>query len=158
MTTEQVLELSERGILEQLRTLDQLNNERAKGTVFNGFQEAPLTFRPTYKYQPGTDVYEQRPDKKLRAPAWCDRILWMAQEPKHVQQLSYGRSETPNCSDHKPVYSTMNITIKDVVPSKREAVYDQVMKLLDKFENQTLPMVGLDRINLDFGLIRYVLT
>lgn len=40
------------------------------------FEEGPLTFKPTYKYQPGTDLYEQRPDKKLRAPAWCDRILW----------------------------------------------------------------------------------
>ncbi len=36
----------------------------------------PLTFRPTYKFQPGTSTYEQRPEKKLRAPAWCDRILW----------------------------------------------------------------------------------
>ena len=49
----------------------------------------------------------------------------------------------------------MNITIKDVMQAKREAVYEQVMKLLDKYENQTLPMLGLDRINLDFGMIRY---
>lgn len=156
MTTERVLELSEKGVLDELRSLDQLNNERAKGTAFLGWEEGKLNFRPTYKYQPGTDVYEQRPDKKLRAPAWCDRILWLAQEPKHVQQLTYSRSETPNCSDHKAVYSTLNITIKDVVPFKREAVYDQVMKLLDKYENQSLPMVGLDRISLDFGFIRYV--
>eukprot|EP00545_Synedropsis_sp_CCMP1620_P006920 CAMPEP_0119015632 /NCGR_PEP_ID=MMETSP1176-20130426/11335_1 /TAXON_ID=265551 /ORGANISM="Synedropsis recta cf, Strain CCMP1620" /LENGTH=725 /DNA_ID=CAMNT_0006968941 /DNA_START=52 /DNA_END=2225 /DNA_ORIENTATION=+ len=155
MPTDKVLELSEKDDFDELRSLDQLNNERAKGHAFTGFDEGRLNFRPTYKYQPGTDVYEQRPDKKLRAPAWCDRILWMAQEPNHVQQLSYDRSETPNCSDHKPVYSTLNITIKDVVPAKREAVYDQVMKLLDKFENQTLPMVGLDRISLDFGQIRY---
>lgn len=155
MPTERVLELSEKGDLDELRSLDQLNNERAKGTCFVGFSEGVINFRPTYKYQPGTDVYEQRPDKKLRAPAWCDRVLWMAQEPKHVQQLTYARSESPNISDHKPVYSTLNITIKDVVPSKREKVYDQVMNLLDKFENQTLPMVGLDRISLDFGLIRY---
>jgi phosphatidylinositol-bisphosphatase len=44
--------------------------------LFLDFEEGPLTFKPTYKYQPGTDLYEQRPDKKLRAPAWCDRILW----------------------------------------------------------------------------------
>ena len=156
MATEKVLELSEKGELKELRELDQLNIERAHGRSFQGFEEGQLLFRPTYKYQPGTDVYEQRPDKKLRAPAWCDRILWMAQEPTHVQQLTYQRSETPNISDHKPVYSTMNITIKDVVPQKREAVYEQVMKLLDRFENQTLPSVGLDRVNLDFGMIRYV--
>jgi phosphatidylinositol-bisphosphatase len=155
MTTERVLELSEKGVFDELRELDQLNIERAEGRVFQGFEEGFLNFRPTYKYQPGTDVYEQRPEKKLRAPAWCDRILWMAQEPTHVQQLSYGRSEAPNISDHKPVYSTLRLTIKDVVPARREAVYEEVMKLLDKFENQTLPMVGFDTTNLDFGQIRY---
>jgi inositol polyphosphate 5-phosphatase INPP5B/F len=158
ISTEAVLELSEKGDLDQLRALDQLNMERAKGTVFPGWEEGRINFRPTYKYQPGTDVYEQRPDKKLRAPAWCDRILWLAQDPKHVQQLTYTRSETPNCSDHKAVYTTLNVTIKDVIVIKRKAVYDQVMKLLDKYENQTLPMIGLDKISLDFGSIRYGLT
>lgn len=79
----------------------------------------------------------------------------MAQEPEHVQQLTYKRSETPNFSDHKPVYSTVRVTIKDVIQQKREAIYEELMHLLDRFENQTLPMVGLDRINLDFGQVRY---
>jgi phosphatidylinositol-bisphosphatase len=155
MATEKVLQFSEKGVLDELRTLDQLNVERAAGRAFENFEEGPLHFPPTYKYQPGTDVYEQRPDKKLRAPAWCDRILWMAQEPSHVQQLTYRRSETPNCSDHKPVYSVMRVTIKDVIQAKREAIYDELMKLLDRYENQTLPMLGLDRVHLDFGDVRY---
>uniref|UniRef100_A0A7R9VEQ0 Rho-GAP domain-containing protein n=1 Tax=Pseudictyota dubia TaxID=2749911 RepID=A0A7R9VEQ0_9STRA len=152
--TEKVIELSQKSELEELIANDQLNIERSQGRVFQGFEEGVLTFQPTYKYQPGTDLYEQRPDKKLRAPAWCDRILWLAQEPSHVTQLSYKRSEL-NISDHKPVMGTFAITIKDVVQSKREEVYEEVMKLLDKFENQTLPMVGLDRISLDFGEVRY---
>lgn len=156
MGTEQVLQLSEKGIIGELRDLDQLNIERKEGRVFEGFEEGFLTFAPTYKYQPGTDMYEQRPDKKLRAPAWCDRVLWMAQEPAHVHQLTYNRSEIPNMSDHKAVYSTMRLTIKDVIPARREAVYKEVMRLLDKFENQTLPMVGFDTTSLDFGDLRYV--
>jgi inositol polyphosphate 5-phosphatase INPP5B/F len=155
MTTERALHLSEKEDLGELRTLDQLNIERAAGRVFADFEEGKLDFPPTYKYQPGTDVYEQRPDKKLRAPAWCDRILWFAQDPDHVQQLTYGRSERPNISDHKAVYSTMKVTIKDVIQTKREAIYDELMKLLDRYENQTLPIVGLDQSNLDFGEIRY---
>jgi phosphatidylinositol-bisphosphatase len=155
MMTEKVLHLSEKGILNELRVLDQLNVERAAGRVFEGFEEGVLNFPPTYKYQPSTDLYEKRPDKKLRAPAWCDRILWMAQEPEHVQQVTYRRSERPNFSDHKAVYSTFRITIKDVIQQKREAIYTELMKLLDRFENQTLPMVGLDRVNLDFGEVRY---
>ncbi len=39
--------------LEQLRQLDQLNIERAANRSFAGFVEGPLTFRPTYKFQPG---------------------------------------------------------------------------------------------------------
>lgn len=155
MMTEHILKLSEKGILDELRGLDQLNVERAAGRVFEGFEEGRLNFPPTYKYQPGTDMYEQRPDKKLRAPAWCDRILWMAQDPEHVTQLTYARSEMPNISDHKPVYSTFRVTIKDVIQQKREAIYTELMKLLDRFENQTLPMVGLDRVDLDFGEVKY---
>ena len=154
--TERVLFLAEKGKIDEIRALDQLNIERAAGRVFQNFEEGPLTFVPTYKYQPGTDIYEQRPDKKLRAPAWCDRILWMAQEdPSHVVQLSYARSETPNCSDHKAVFSISRLTIKDVVQPKREAIYEELMRLLDRYENQSLPMVGLDRISLDFGQVRY---
>mmetsp|Transcript_12566 Transcript_12566/g.24530 ORF Transcript_12566/g.24530 Transcript_12566/m.24530 type:complete len:787 (+) Transcript_12566:2-2362(+) len=152
--TERVLELSTSNQLDELIEHDQLNIERAQGRVFQDFEEGPLTFQPTYKYQPGTDLYEQRPDKKLRAPAWCDRILWLAQEPGHVAQLNYTRSEL-NISDHKPVMSTFLVTIKDVILSRREEVYEEVMKLLDEFENQSLPMVTLDRINLDFGDVRY---
>ena len=155
MPTEKILELSESKQFDDLRMLDQLNLERKEGRAFVGFEEGVINFAPTYKYQPGTDVYEQRPEKKLRAPAWCDRVLWMAQEPEHVQQLTYKRSETPNFSDHKPVYSTVRVTIKDVIQQKREAIYEELMHLLDRFENQTLPMVGLDRINLDFGQVRY---
>eukprot|EP00532_Pseudo-nitzschia_australis_P009224 CAMPEP_0168163900 /NCGR_PEP_ID=MMETSP0139_2-20121125/633_1 /TAXON_ID=44445 /ORGANISM="Pseudo-nitzschia australis, Strain 10249 10 AB" /LENGTH=897 /DNA_ID=CAMNT_0008080847 /DNA_START=170 /DNA_END=2863 /DNA_ORIENTATION=- len=156
MPTEKVLELSVQKQLDPLRPLDQLNVERREGRAFQGFEEGVLNFVPTYKYQPGTDVYEQRPEKKLRAPAWCDRILWMNQgDPQHVQQLTYNRSETPNCSDHKPVYSTLRLTVKDVVLEKREGVYNELLSLLDQYENESLPMVGLDTVELDFGAVRY---
>ncbi|VEU36733.1 unnamed protein product [Pseudo-nitzschia multistriata] len=156
MPVEKVLELSIQKRLDPLRPLDQLNVERKEGRAFQGFEEGVLNFVPTYKYQPGTDVYEQRPEKKLRAPAWCDRILWMSpDDPQHIQQLTYNRSETPNCSDHKPVYSTLRCTVKDVVVEKRERIYKELLGLLDQFENQSLPMVGLDTTELDFGAVRY---
>eukprot|EP00536_Pseudo-nitzschia_multiseries_P005680 jgi/Psemu1/324006/estExt_fgenesh1_pg.C_1090014 len=156
MPTEKVLELAVQKSLDPLRPLDQLNVERREGRVFQGFEEGVLNFVPTYKYQPGTDVYEQRPEKKLRAPAWCDRILWMNQgDPQHVQQLTYNRSETPNCSDHKPVYSTMRLTVKDVVVEKREGIYKELLGLLGRYGNQSPPMVELDTKELDFGAVRY---
>lgn len=156
MSTEKALELAQRPVVaEELLHLDQLNLERAAGRVFMGFHEGRIQFAPTYKYQPGTDVYDQRPDKKLRAPAWCDRILWQSQDEAHVQQLSYQRSEQPNCSDHKPVYSSIRLTVKDVITAKREAIYGELMAILDRYENQSLPTIGLDSVSIDFGLVRY---
>ncbi|KAK1734639.1 inositol polyphosphate 5-phosphatase [Skeletonema marinoi] len=126
--------------LSELIEQDQLNVERAQGRVFQDWEEGQLAFKPTYKYQPGTDLYEERPDKSC--------------EPGHVSQLNYVRSEI-NFSDHKPVMSTFLVTIKDVVLSKRMQVYKEVIRLLDTFENNSLPMVSLDRIKLDFGEVRY---
>jgi inositol polyphosphate 5-phosphatase INPP5B/F len=155
LPTEKVLDLAVNGQIDQLRPLDQLNIERREGRSFQGFEEGHINFVPSYKYQPGTDIFDQRPEKKLRAPAWCDRILWMAQEPRHVQQMTYNRAERPNCSDHKPVYSTFHVTIKDVMVERRESIYKELVALLDRFENQSLPMVGLDRVKLDFGQVKY---
>lgn len=160
MQTEQVLRMSEacqssRTVPHELRQLDQLNMERAAGRVFEGFKEGVLHFAPTYKYQPGTDMYEQRPDKKLRAPAWCDRILWMSQQEDHVQQLTYARSERPNCSDHKPVYSSLKLTVKDVIQAKRESIYAELTTLLGRYENPTPPIISLDQVALDFGPVRF---
>ena len=39
---------------------DQLNQERARGRVFVGFEEAEVGFMPTYKYDVGTSVYDTR--------------------------------------------------------------------------------------------------
>ena len=36
--------------------------------------QGPLFFRPTYKYDVGTDVYDT--SKKQRVPSWTDRVLW----------------------------------------------------------------------------------
>lgn len=40
--------------------LDQLGQQRKVGRVFQGFQEAEINFKPTYKYDPGTDNWDSR--------------------------------------------------------------------------------------------------
>jgi phosphatidylinositol-bisphosphatase len=81
LSMEEVFKKIENKEFAELREYDQLNIERFGMNVFHGFIEGELNFAPTYKYQPGTNDYDQRPEKKIRCPAWCDRILWRAKTP-----------------------------------------------------------------------------
>lgn len=44
------------------------------GMVFRGFEEGPITFKPTYKYDPGTQMFDT--SQKQRTPSYTDRILY----------------------------------------------------------------------------------
>ena len=48
------------GNLIPVLALDQIEQQRKLGKVFHGFYEADITFRPTYKYDPGTDNWDSR--------------------------------------------------------------------------------------------------
>jgi hypothetical protein len=52
---------------------DQLNFVMTSGTAFSGYIEGPIVFRPTYRYDVGTDNYDT--SEKLRIPAWTGRSL-----------------------------------------------------------------------------------
>jgi len=149
---EDIFQLLEMGRIDELAELDQLNIEKDKGAVFRGFHEGILRFPPTYKFIRGTDVYDQRPEKKVRCPSWCDRVLWrtfasLEQElvasgkfgggghhfsnsssapflpgnpsagfPLHcenVELMCYSRGNS-TISDHKPVYASLNVKVKQV--------------------------------------------
>lgn len=43
-----------------LLVLDQLGQQRKAARVFQGFHEAEIHFKPTYKYDPGTDNWDSR--------------------------------------------------------------------------------------------------
>ena len=54
---------------------DQLRNEMAAGRTFAMLQEAPITFRPTYKFNK-VEPFDYDSSEKRRVPAWTDRILF----------------------------------------------------------------------------------
>ena len=112
---------------------DQLVIERSAGRVFKGFEEGRLIFMPTYKYIPGdttTDWYDDRPDKKMRVPAWCDRVLWRVNDnsTEKVKLLQYRRTDGIYISDHKPVNALLECTIKEIDEQKREEILLSVVK------------------------------
>ncbi|KAH8020603.1 hypothetical protein HPB51_002552 [Rhipicephalus microplus] len=71
---DRVKSLVDQGLLEKLLEHDQLRQQQQQAKAFGGYTEGPITFRPTYKYAPGTQLWDT--SEKQRAPAWCDRILW----------------------------------------------------------------------------------
>jgi endonuclease/exonuclease/phosphatase family metal-dependent hydrolase len=111
--------------LTKLLERDQLLASRRKNPGFRlrAFQEAPITFAPTYKYDVGTDEYDSS-DKK-RSPAWCDRVLYRGLG--RVKQLDYRRHEV-RASDHRPVSAKFRLRIKSVLPQQRDAVWEVCQK------------------------------
>ncbi|NXL67661.1 PI5PA phosphatase, partial [Chordeiles acutipennis] len=103
-------------ILSQLWEKDQLNIAKSTWPVLSGFQEGPLNFPPTFKFDVGTNKYDS--SAKKRKPAWTDRILWKIKSPSvglgaggrrpsrgvlSVSQLCYCSHMEYMVSDHKPV-------------------------------------------------------
>ncbi|XP_071994241.1 inositol polyphosphate 5-phosphatase K isoform X1 [Engystomops pustulosus] len=117
---------------------DQLNIAKKKERFLQGFLEGPLKFKPTYKFDLNSDVYDTRWKKSLlgfngkkRKPAWTDRILWRLKEDseneldeaaasdfeqilkinleKYTSHMSFG------ISDHKPVTGTFTLQMKPLI-------------------------------------------
>jgi hypothetical protein len=44
--------------MEKLLSLDQLNIHRKEGKVFIGFYETAINFKPSYKFDPFTEIYD----------------------------------------------------------------------------------------------------
>ena len=55
-----VRDLISHNSLGALLECDQLNRQRNQKNVFDGYREGPITFKPTYKYDPGTDDWDSR--------------------------------------------------------------------------------------------------
>lgn len=109
---------------------DQLNQERLAGRTCHGLIEAPVTFPPTYKYDPKEPFLT--PDKDLtrwhwakhRWPSWCDRVLYLAMPSwldSSAQIVTHKYSALPlfPTSDHRAV--ALEVTIPLVpIPSPPE--------------------------------------
>ena len=125
--------------LAKLLERDQLLAARRKNPVFRlrAFEELPITFDPTYKYNVGTDVYDT--SEKRRTPAWCDRLLYRGQGK--IQQLDYQRHEV-RVSDHRPVSGCFRLRTKRVDARARAAVWADCQQ---KFEDERQHAVALAR-------------
>ena len=134
---------------------DQLSLEREKGQVFQGFEEGTITFKPSYKFIPGTDLYDDRLNGKLKTPAWCDRILWRNNNQFNKIHQDYYNIALLHNSDHKPVGSIFTCTVREANIEQERKVFQEVLQTMDKWENDATPKLLLEGQILDFGKVAY---
>jgi hypothetical protein len=108
--------------LGKLLERDQLLVARRRNPGFRlrAFDELPITFAPTYKYDVGTDTYDT--SEKRRSPAWCDRLLFRGRG--RMTQLDYRRHEV-RVSDHRPVSGSFNLWVKKVDFNRRGQAWQE---------------------------------
>ncbi|XP_005722188.1 inositol polyphosphate 5-phosphatase K [Pundamilia nyererei] len=151
---------------------DQLNMAKDSETVLEGFQEGPLKFPPTYKFDVGTNTYDT--SGKKRKPAWTDRILWRlratapagAGKRGSISGLTSGAKVTQHnyrshmeftVSDHKPVSSifTLQFPYKVDLPLVTIIVEDEwnsvadatvIFKLAPNYSRSSWDWIGLFKV------------
>eukprot|EP01137_Pigoraptor_chileana_P028692 Opistho-2@12899 len=118
-----VRKLCEAKELTAMLNADQLRTQMQAGKVFEGFEEAPIDFLPTYKYDIFTEVYDT--SEKERTPAWCDRVLWKGP----AAMIKYSRTELMS-SDHRPVSAFFQIAVRTCDEERRRAIRLEAMRAL----------------------------
>ncbi|PWN50510.1 hypothetical protein IE53DRAFT_368846 [Violaceomyces palustris] len=121
LPNETVRSMASRDDFQGLYLRDQLGRSRELGAVFPGYSEGVILFRPTYKYDNGSNVYDS--SEKQRIPAWTDRILYRGEG---LEQQSYYRAELKT-SDHRPVYSCFTAKVRTFDEVKKNEIKRQLM-------------------------------
>ncbi|KAF1363754.1 DNase I-like protein [Lizonia empirigonia] len=118
-----VIDCVRQGNLAKLLERDQLllSRKRNPGFRLRAFNEMPIEFAPTYKYDVGTDNYDS--SEKKRSPAWCDRLLYRGLG--RIKQLEYRRHDGIRVSDHRPVSGRFKFRVKTINTKKQDAVKDK---------------------------------
>lgn len=126
-SNEEVRELCAAHKYTELAEEDQLTWERRAGAGFRGYDEAPLAFPPTYKYDIGTDLYDT--SEKMRPPAWTDRVLFRSTNAHlGIRAQAYSSVQSIRISDHRPVYALLDLDIGSIDAAAKATVHKKLLQ------------------------------
>uniref|UniRef100_A0A671WXK0 phosphoinositide 5-phosphatase n=1 Tax=Sparus aurata TaxID=8175 RepID=A0A671WXK0_SPAAU len=151
LDADNVKELISKKEFETLHSYDQLKRQIDEEAVFVGFVEGEIDFQPTYKYDTGSDLWDT--SEKCRVPAWCDRILWRG---KNIKQQHYQSHMALKTSDHKPVSSLLVAGIKRINTEAYKKTFEEIVRNIDKMENECIPSVTLAKQEFHFKDVKYM--
>lgn len=104
--------------LSSLLPHDELHQQQKARNAFQGWQEGPITFLPTYKYDAGSvGVFDS--SEKRRAPSWCDRVLWRTRRDMLAYESQIAEEEDSRKKDEE-----MKSTGIDQAAKDEEMLYD----------------------------------
>ncbi|XP_054895950.1 phosphatidylinositol polyphosphate 5-phosphatase type IV isoform X2 [Poeciliopsis prolifica] len=98
------------GDMSPLLEHDQLSNQMKDGSIFKGFQEAPVHFFPTYKFDIGCDNYDTT--SKQRTPSYTDRVVFRSRQANDIRVLKYSSCSSIKTSDHRPVIAVFQVKLR----------------------------------------------
>ncbi|XP_013858663.1 inositol polyphosphate 5-phosphatase K isoform X2 [Austrofundulus limnaeus] len=119
---------------------DQLTMMKKNEPFLQEFEEGPLNFKPTYKFDHKSDTYDT--SGKKRKPAWTDRILWRikhlpSEEEEEDEVDDKASTSTDNVQDEYPVLVTQNTYTSDMsygVSDHKPVVADFTLELRKRFD------------------------
>ncbi|KAK7205005.1 synaptojanin-2 [Myxozyma melibiosi] len=124
--------------LDALYRYDQLNLQMTAGKAFPYYNEAPINFNPTYKFDNNSDDYDS--SDKARVPAWTDRVLTRG---SNIRQIAYN-SAGLRFSDHRPVYASFTATVYTIDRPKKEKLSQELYAKRRGYVGQLLDLDGDD--------------
>jgi hypothetical protein len=100
-------------------------------------------------------VPQQRPTSPVRTklPSWTDRVLYKTS--LECKQLQYSSINTITISDHKPVYSIFELSVRKIDLKERQKVYDELLKESDRKVNEEMPRISVESFEFKFGDCMY---
>mmetsp|Transcript_12774 Transcript_12774/g.21584 ORF Transcript_12774/g.21584 Transcript_12774/m.21584 type:complete len:355 (-) Transcript_12774:22-1086(-) len=158
----EVRSLIAQGNFRRLVAFDQLlrlKQDKANNQLLKAFEEGPLLFPPTYKFDPNSDQYDS--SQKNRIPAWCDRIL-MCRDQEMKKELVADRfngldsvsalpitytSKHSYLSDHRPVLGVYDLQVVEIDQEKKDSLRKEVLLNIQRYMSGQISKESFEQMN-----------